>query len=131
MSIERDFLMRQLMQLFQVLRKIFGLREEGDIEEAQAQVRYFYRILKINEDIHKLSIEKLLTLLLEEKKFTNEQIEVFAFVLKEQGEMADEEALRLDYFRKAWFLLDKVDKESISFSMERQMKLQELKSWLN
>jgi hypothetical protein len=131
MSIERDYLMRQLMQLFQVLRKILGLREDGEIEEARAQVRYFYRILKINEDIGKLSIEDLLKLLQDEKKFTNEQIEVFAFVLKEQGEMADDESLRHNFFRKAAFLLEKVDKESISFSMERQMKIQELKSYLN
>ncbi|WP_167615073.1 hypothetical protein [Maribellus sediminis] len=131
MSIERDYLMRQMMQLFQVLRKILGLREDGEIEEARSQVRYFYRILNINTDIQKLSIEELLHLLQEEKKFSNEQIELFAFVLKEQGEMADEETLRLDYFRKAWFLLDKVDKESISFSIERQMKLQELNAYLN
>ena len=70
-------------------------------------------------------------LLQEEKKFSNEQIELFAFVLKEQGEMASEEFQRLDYFRKAWFLLDKVNKESISFSIERQMKLQELDAYLN
>lgn len=131
MSIERDYLMRQMMQLFQVLRKILGLREDGEIEEAQLQVRYFYRILNINTDIQKLTIEELLHLLQEEKKFSNEQIELFAFVLKEQGEMASEEFQRLDYFRKAWFLLDKVNKESISFSIERQMKLQELDAYLN
>ena len=131
MSIERDFIMRQIMQLFQVLRKILGLREEGELEEAQSQVRYFYRILNITTDVQKLSMTELLHLLQEEKKFTNEQIELFAFVLKEQGEMAAKETARIDYFKKAWFLLDKVDKESISFSMERQMKLQELKTYLN
>jgi hypothetical protein len=131
MSIERDYLMRQIKQLFDVLSKIFGLREKGDLAEAENQVRYFYRILKIETDICKRSIEELLTLLVEEKKFTNEQIELFAFVLKEQGEMTIDENDRINYFRKAWFLLDKVEKESTAFSMQRQMKLAELRAYLN
>ena len=51
MSIERDYLMRQLMQLFDVLRKIFGHREKGEIEEAESQIRYFYSLLKIEKDV--------------------------------------------------------------------------------
>ena len=131
MSIERDFLMRQLMQLFKVIHKILGHREKGEDEEAEKQIHYFYACLKIETDIHKLSIAELLEYLQNKKKLTNEQIELFAFVLKEQGELAKEEILRLDFFRKAWFLLDKVDKESISFSVDRQMKLEELKTYLN
>jgi hypothetical protein len=131
MSIERDYLMRQLMQLFDVLRKIFGHREKGEIEEAESQIRYFYSLLKIEKDVRNLTIEELLTLLQEKKKFTNEQIELFAFVLKEQGELAKTENDRLNFFRKAHFLLDKVEGESTVFSMDRQMKLAELRAYLN
>jgi len=131
MGIERDFLMRQLMQLFEVIHKILGHREKGEDEEAAKQIHYFYSCLKIETDIHKLSINELIEYLQNEKKLSNEQIELFAFVLKEQGELAGEEVLRLDFFRKAWFLLDKVEKESISFSIDRQMKLEELKAYLN
>ena len=53
------------------------------------------------------------------------------YVLKEQGEMESEEDKRTDYFRKAWILLDKVEKESITFSLDRLMKLGELKEYLN
>ena len=45
--------------------------------------------------------------------------------------MAPDENDRINYFRKAWFLLDKVEKESIVFSMDRQMKLSELSAYLN
>jgi hypothetical protein len=38
---------------------------------------------------------------------------------------------KLDFFRKAYFLLDKVDRESITFSMDRQMKMAELREYLN
>jgi len=131
MSIERDYLMRQLMQLFDVLRKILGHREKGEIAEAEAQIRYFYNILKIDTNVRDLTIEQMLELLQEKKKFSNEQIELFAFVLKEQGEMAEDENDRLNFFQKAHFLLNKVENESSVFSMDRQMKLAELRAYLN
>ncbi len=131
MSIERDFLMRQLMQLFDVLRKILGHREKGEIAEAESQIRYFYNILKIDTNVGELTIEEMLNLLQEKKNFNNEQIELFAFVLKEQGEMAKDENERLNFFRKSYFLLNKVENESTVFSMDRQMKLADLRAYLN
>lgn len=131
MSIERDYLMRQLMQLFDVLSKILGHRKKGERDEAESQIRYFYKILKIEMDVRELSIEEMLKLLQDRKKFNNEQIEIFAFVLKEQGELAQAENDRLNFFQKAHFLLNKVEGESTAFSMDRQMKLAELRSYLN
>lgn len=131
MGVERDYLMRQLMQLFAVIHKILGHREKGEYDAAEKQVRYIYSCLRIDGDVHRLTIPELLDYLQKQKKLSNEQIELFAFVLKEQGELADDETLRLNFFTKACFLLEKVERESISFSMERQMRLQELKSYLN
>jgi len=131
MGIERDFLMRQLMQLFEVIHKILGHRERGEDKQAEDQIRYFYNCLKIDTDVRKMSIEELLAFLQNEKKLSNEHIELFAFVLKEQGEMAPEEGDRIDYFRKAYFLLNKVERESVVYSMDRQLKLGELKEYLN
>ena len=131
MGFERDYIMRQIMQLFDVIQKILRLRIKGQEEEAEEQIRYFYTILKIETDIAKLGIEELLDFLQNEKKLANPQIELLAFVLKEQGELAGEENIRLNFFRKAYFLLDKVERESTSFSMDRQMKLTELKAYLN
>ena len=131
MGIERDFLMRQIMQLFNVLQRILGLRIKGDREEAEEQIRYFYKILKWENDIRKLTIEELIDYVQNKKKLTNEQTELLAYVLKEQGELADQEDERLDFFRKAYFLLNEVERESTVFSMDRQMKLGELKAYLN
>lgn len=131
MGIERDYLMRQIMQLFAVIQKILGHRIKGEREEAEEQIRYFYSILKWENDIRKLSIEDLMDYVREKRKLSNEQIEMLAFVLKEQGELAGNDDDRLDFFRKSYFLLDKVERESVTFSMERQMKLVELKAYLN
>ncbi|HOI49030.1 MAG TPA: hypothetical protein PK167_06990 [Prolixibacteraceae bacterium] len=128
---ERDYLMRQLMQLFEVLQKIMRYRKKGEKGKALEQVQFFYASLKLEELPGKLSVEEMMKLLVYDKKLTNEQLELLACVLKEQGEMEESETLRLDCFRKAWFLLDKVERESVTFSMDRLMRLGELKEYLN
>lgn len=131
MGIEKDYLMRQLMMLFEVIHKILRHRKKGENEEAEKEIQYFYECLKIDADVQKLSIEQLLSLLENKKKFSDEHIELLAFVLKEQGELANEEDARLNLFRKSYFLLEKVERESTSFSLDRQMKISELKQYLN
>jgi hypothetical protein len=129
--IERDYLMRQLMQLLEALQKIILFRKRGEVEQAKDEIDFFYRCLKIEDDFQKLSIEEVIRKLTEDKKFTNEQIEMIAFVLKEQGEMAVEEEDRKDYFLKSLFLLQRVDRESITYSMDRQMKIGEIREYLS
>ena len=131
MGIEKDYLMRQLMMLFDVISKMIRHRKKGENEDAQDEINYFYSCLKINEDIKNMNIEDLFDLLVNIKKLTNEHIEMIAYVLKEQGELSETIETKLDFFRKAYFLFDKVVRESITFSMDRQMKMAELKEYLN
>ena len=131
MGIEKDYLMRQLMMLFDVISKMIRHRKKGENEDAQDEINYFYSCLKINEDIKNMNIEDLFDLLVNIKKLTNEHIEMIAYVLKEQGELSETIEIKLDFFRKAYFLFDKVERESITFSMDRQMKMAELKEYLN
>jgi hypothetical protein len=131
MGIEKDYLMRQLMMLFEVIHKILGHRKKGENDEAEHEIQYFYECLKIEDDVRELSIEELLNVLENKKKLSNEHIELVAFVLKEQGELAGDEDMRLNFFRKSHFLLQKVDRESTGFSLERQMRIEELKEYLN
>jgi hypothetical protein len=78
-----------------------------------------------------LSIEELMKWLMEERKLVNGQLEMVAYVLKEQGELAEDEGERVDFFRKSYFLLEKVERESITFSLDRLMRIEELKEYLN
>jgi hypothetical protein len=131
MGIEKDYLMRQLLMLFEVIHKILRHRKRGENEEALDEIQYFYDCLKIETDITKLSIEELILFLETEKKLTNDHIEMVAFVLKEQGELTENDTQQIELFRKSYFLLEKVERESITFSMDRQMKLAELREYLN
>jgi hypothetical protein len=131
MGIERDYLMRQIMMLFEVIEKIIRYRKKGDKRLAEDEIEYFYSSLNIGAEIKSMNIENLLKFLETEKKLTNEHIEMIAFVLKEQGELSENEENKLNYFGKAYFLLDKIERESITFSMDRQMKMAELREYLN
>ena len=131
MGIEKDFLMRQLRMLFDVISKIIRHRKKGENENAMDEINYFYSCLKIDEDIKTMNIEALFDLLVNIKKLTNEHIEMVAYVLMEQGELSKSMENKLDFFRKAYFLFDKVDRESLTFSMDRQMKMAELREYLN
>ena len=123
--------MRQLMMLFEVIEKIIRYRKKGENRLAEDEIEYFYSSLNIESEVKSMSIENLLKFLETEKKLTNEHIEMIAFVLKEQGELSETDENKINYFRKAYFLLDKVDRESITFSMDRQMKMAELRAYLN
>ena len=131
MGIEKDYLMRQLMMLFEVIQKILRYRQKGEKKPALDQIKYFYECLKIDKPVHDKGIKELMDYLVSERKLTNEHLEMVAFVLKEQGELEEGTSQKLDFFRKAYFLLDKVDRESTTFSMDRQMKLSELRTYLN
>ena len=131
MGIEKDYLMRQIMMLFEVFHKILRFRKKGEKGKALNQIKYFYSCLKIEVDIKSIKIEDLLKLLETDKNLNNEQIELVAYVLKEQGELEGSVDDRLNFLRKSYFLLDKVERESTSFSMDRQMKLSELRAFIN
>lgn len=128
--IERDYLMRQIMQLLEIIQKILQFRKKGDKEEAEKQVDFFYKVLRLEPDIRQLSVSRLVETLVYEKKLTNEQLEMVAFILKEQGEMTDDATARIDYFTKSYIILQKVDREMISYSMDRAIKMGELREYL-
>jgi hypothetical protein len=51
MGIEKDYLMRQLLMLFEVIHKIRQFRKKGEDEKAEEQIQYFYACLKIDDEV--------------------------------------------------------------------------------
>jgi hypothetical protein len=94
------------------------------------EIRSFYSMLKIEENTDEMTVSELYFWLTGTKKLTNDQMEMVAYVLKEQGEMEENRDKRMDYFRKAHFLLEKAEQEAITFSVDRLMKIGELKEYL-
>src|SRR5690606_18775091 len=116
MGIEKDYLMRQLMMLIEVIGKIINFRKKGQPQEAQEEIRYFYSVLKLEHNLRELPAQDLYDYLVDKKKLDNNQVELVAAVMKEQGELAEMPGQQKAYFMKAWFLLDRVDRVSATFS---------------
>ena len=130
MGIEKDYLMRQLHMLFEVIRKIIQYRKKGEKDLALKQIEYFYECLKVNPDITSGDTGDLLKFLETARNFNNEQLEMVACVLMEQGYLSEDRARRLDYFSKAFVILENVENTSAMYSIERQIRLSELKNIL-
>lgn len=131
MGIERDYILRQIRLLFELIEKIIRSRQKGNRDEAIQLIQVFYKQLKVEQNLQEMALNDLLPYLTKERNLAVEQIELLAIVLKEEGECAPEDSQRQDYFQKAWFLLEHVEKESLTFSMYRQMNIAELKQHLN
>lgn len=131
MGFERDYLIRQLMMLIEVISRIIRLRKNGQIESACDEIDYFYKCLAVDTGLAAMTAEEMMHYLVAEKELTNEHLELIAFVLKEQGELATAEADKLAFFSKSWFLLDKIERESTAYSVERQLKMAELRAFLD
>lgn len=60
MGIKKDYLIRQLLQLFEVFQKILRHRKKGEKENAEKEIAQFYTQLKVEKNIRNMSIEELL-----------------------------------------------------------------------
>ena len=119
------------MMLFEVIARIIRLRKNGQNENASEEIDYFYKCLSVETGFVSMPAEEMMKYLTADKKLTNEHLELIAFVLKEQGEIAENESEKLAYFSKSWCLLDKVERESTAYSVERQLKMAELRAFLD
>jgi hypothetical protein len=131
MGFERDYLMRQLMMLFEVISRIIRFRRNGQNENASEEIVYFYKCIAVDLSLASMTAEEMIRYLTIEKNLTNEHLELVAFVLKKQGEITATESDKLNYFSKSWFLLNKIERESTTYSVERQLKMAELRAFLD
>ena len=135
--IKRDILQAQIEQLGKVLGKglalILGLKNDGNIVDVVAEIN----TILIEQDIdlkqwialEQSEYEKAL----KEKLLDNEQVLAqLGDLLLELGKgCAPEGALRQQYLEKALWTFNYISQISITFSMERLMKIKEIKAIQN
>lgn len=126
---KEDLLTRQIAQLGFVLRKMFekltGSKSGNDLEENLQQVN-----LKLEEelsfDLETIALipnEEIVSFLLHRQNFDAENIELFADLL-----MAADAA---NFGEKALLLYSYVNLKTATFSMERNLKIEKIKSSQN
>lgn len=125
---KEDFLSKQIAQLGFVLKRMFekllGGQSDPDFSTVISQINAELKEeLGFDLDaIEEISKEELVSFLLQNQYFTPENIEIFADILARIA--------KSDFNEKALLLYEYVNEKTATFSMERNLKIQNIKKKL-
>ena len=121
---QKDYILRLIEQIGDLIRGIFGLIKNGNFEQARQKLDdLYYEVLK--EDAAFFSVipeDKITQKLLIEHNYTNGHLEILAKLLFAESELALATGYRsesLEYSRKSLTLLAFIDSEYKLYSQER------------
>jgi len=128
----KDFILRMMDMLAEMVAGILGLIKKGNYNEAsQALENAFQELLKKDMSFFlKIPCENLISELLENHNYTNDHLEVLSELFFAQAELEYSQANKnesLIYNKKSLRLLDFVMNESDTFSLKRQARIEQLK----
>lgn len=133
MSYQRDYLLRMIEMIGDLIAGILGLIRKGEFKKASESIdQVYYDMLKEDASFfRKIPLEKLTFELIENHNYTNDHLlilsELFfadAELNKAQGK--NDEALLC--YQKSFALLEFTTKESASFSINNQTKLAKIEN---
>jgi len=126
---QKDYILRMIEMLGDLIAAILGLVRKGDFEQASEQLgRVYYDMLKQDASYFRTIPEEELTQkLLHEHNFTNGHLEILAELFNAEAELElaqDNRAGSLEYSRKSLILFRFVDAEQKTFIPERINKME-------
>ena len=130
--LQKDYILRMIEMLGDLLAAVFGLIRKGDFEKATEHLnQIYYDMLKQDAAYFRNLPESELTdKLLNEHNFTNGHLEILAELFNAEAELAlaqGEKERALTYSRKALLLFDYVDKAYKTYSQDRIDKMDKLR----
>jgi len=125
---QKDYILRMIEMLGEILRAIFGMIRKGSFEEAQHSISeaYITMLRKDSAFFHQIAPEKLTSTLIEEHNYTNEHLEILAELLFAEAELLNVKGNMLEsllFYRKSLVLFEFVDKAYRTYSEERLSKI--------
>src|SRR4030042_7139514 len=132
---QRDYILRMIETLAQVIAAIFKFITTGDLHKASQVLKDAYGISFHDEalKLKTLPEEGLVDTLLQEYLYTNGHLEMLAELFYANAELLLAEnkiSECLSYYRKSLALFEYVDKEYRSYSQVRQDKMQAIRKKL-
>ena len=125
---QKDYILRMLEMLAELIAGILGLLKKGDLEQAAAMLERAY-VDFLKEDaafFRRIPPERLTTQLLEEHHYTHDHLKILSELFYAEAEIELAAANRensLEYFEKALILMSFVEKNSHTFSLDSQSKM--------
>jgi hypothetical protein len=133
---KRDFILRMIQMLGEVIARILGLISKGDYQLASQNIENAYtEFLKQDAAFfRKLPKENLTNKLIKEHNYTLGHLEILSELFYAEAELLyakGNQIESIEYYEKSLTLFEFVDKESKSFSFEKQLKISKIKVWLS
>lgn len=125
---QRDYILRMIEMLAQLIAGILKLIKTGDINQASHALENAYRFAFQHDSLKLRNIpeEKLIELLLKEFHYTTGHLEMLAELFYAEAELLRAEEKHADsslLYRKSLVLYENIDRESRSYSQDRQDKI--------
>lgn len=127
---QRDYFLKLAQQFAKTLAKIVGLKEQGEIPKANAVIEEAYKdLFQLDRDtILQSDIEQLVTILQQENKLSNEQLEILAKLIYEDAELNKE--FQNDLYSKSLYILEYLNLQQRMYSFEREDLIKKIKALL-
>jgi hypothetical protein len=125
---QKDYILRMIEMIADLIAAILALIRKGDYRKAsQAIENLFYDFLKQDAAFfNRIPKEDLTGTLLGEHNFTNGHLQILSELFYAQAELSAAQGNRddsLQFYEKSLVLLDFIDKQSKTFSAERQARI--------
>jgi len=133
---QRDYILKMIEMMGQFVAAILSKILKREYKEAEELLEESYNTL-LKDSAAKftfISKEKLTDQLISKYHFVDEQLEIVALLFKAEAELRmaqGNKELSLDFFEKALILLEFVDNNSKTFSMERKSDIDDIKHKIN
>jgi tetratricopeptide (TPR) repeat protein len=130
---KKDFILRMIQMLGEVIARILGLIRKGDFQQASQSLENAYTdFLKQDAAFFRnIPKEKLTDELIKGHNYSNGHLEILSELFFVEAELLYTKGNvkeSLEFYEKALILFDFVDKESKLFSLNRQSKISIIKS---
>ncbi|MDX2429616.1 MAG: hypothetical protein QNK35_01705 [Bacteroides sp.] len=125
---QKDYILRMVEQMAELVAGILGLIKEGDFPKATQSIENAYQDL-LKEDAAFFSTIPLADLtqnLIQEHNYTNGHLEILSQLFYAQAELDYAQGNRdsgLQYYQKSLLLLEFVLEDSNSFSIDKKSRL--------
>lgn len=132
MSIQKDFILRMIEMMGDLVAALLGKIKRGETHIAEEQIEQYYSdfLKKDASFFRNLPIEDITETLLNEHNYTSGHLQILAELFYAEGELrlATGNDSAKEYFQKSLVLHEYVDNELRTFDLKRQNRLVELKS---
>jgi hypothetical protein len=129
---QKDYILRMIEMLGDLIAGILGLIKKGDLIMASEKLdNLYYNLLKEDAAFFRSLPEKELTdTLLKKHNYTNGHLEIVAELFNVEAELClanGDKAETLKYSRKSLVLFEFIDKEYRTYSQERIDKMEQIR----